>query len=485
MLNRYPLKMQTATAMGDEISKDHFAAEDFHLFQQRLDQEAVFVRQLFTQKRFDNQSRKLGYELELCLLDSSGRPAPFSQQVLDSAANPLFTHELARFNLEINGNVFAIQPDVFAQIELDLYSLYAQVDRAAARLDLQAGLFGILPSLEMKHLDRAQFMSDQHRYHWLDQNLMQMRKRPVVLNIQGDDALQLEKNDVMLEALTTSLQTHFQIPVDEAVDSYHAALWASMAVAAAAANSPLVLGKKCWQESRIAIFEQAVDTRSEKQVADAVIPRVHFGKGYIRSWLDLFEDNNCYSPLLPDVKHGVPEKLYHFNLHNGTIWRWVRPVLGIVDDQYHLRLELRVTPSGPALVDTMANMVFFIGLIEGLKQAPEDLTRIPFAVLEQDFYRVAREGLTARANWCDGDANSMQRLLLEKAIPTAGAGLQRLGIENPRKWLDIIEARVMSGRTGADWMLRFYQQCSDRHALVLAYLANAKSNTPVHLWPEF
>jgi hypothetical protein len=470
--------------MGDEISKETYDAKDFRLFQHRLDQETEFVRRLFAEKRFDNRRCKIGYELELCLLDSTGQPAPLIEQVLDNADNPLFTYELAKFNLEINGNAFDLQPDVFDQIELDLNNLYLQVKESAAKFDLQPGLFGVLPSLEKKHLDSAHYMSDQHRYHLLDQRLIEMRNRPVKLEIQGDELLQIEKNDVMLEALSTSLQTHLQIPFDEAVDSYHAALWASMAVLAVGANSPLVLGKHCWQESRIAIFKQAVDTRNEREVQDAIIPRVHFGKGYIDSWLDLFEDNSYYSPILPEVKHVPTENLQHFNMHNGTIWRWIRPILGVEQDLYHLRLELRVTPSGPTQIDTMANMVFFIGLLEGLKLKPEELTRVPFATLEQDFYRVAREGLRARVNWCDGEVNCIQTLLLKKALPTALIGLQQLGIENPQKWLDIIQARVASGRTGADWILRFHHKNNDLNALVLAYLANAKSNRPVHLWPK-
>ena len=470
--------------MGDEISKANYDAEDFRLFQQRLEQETDFVRQLFAEKRFDNQQCKLGYELELCLLDSTGQPAPLIQPVLDDADNPLFTYELAKFNLEINGNAFNLQPDVFEQIERDLDHLYSQVEQSAAKFDLQPGLFGVLPSLERKHLDSAHFMSDQHRYHLLDRRLIEMRNRPVKLEIQGDELLQVEKNDVMLEALSTSLQTHLQIPFDESVDSYHAALWASMAVLAVGANSPLVLGKKCWQESRIAIFKQAVDTRNEREVLDAIIPRVHFGKGYISSWLDLFEDNSYYSPILPETRDCPPEKLHHFNMHNGTIWRWVRPILGVVDEQYHLRLELRVTPSGPTRIDTIANMVFFIGLLEGLKQKPENLTRVPFGVLEQDFYRVAREGLRASVTWCDGESSNMRDLLVEKVIPLAHDGLIKLGINNPQNWIDIIHDRVTSGRTGAAWILRFHQQTDDMNAIVRTYLANAKSNIPVHLWPD-
>ncbi len=473
-----------ALRMGDEVNQDHFEERDYRLFQRKLSEEMDFVRQLFIQKQFDNSTRKLGYELELCLLDESGSPAPCNQQVLDKANNSLFTYELAKYNLEINGNAFDICPQVFEQISQDLDDLYAQVQCSADYCGVQTGLFGVLPSLERKHLDGDSYMSDLFRYHLLDQHLIEMRQRPVHLEIHGDDHLMLDHNNVMLEALSTSLQTHIQVPFDEAVDSYHAALWTSMAVLAVGANSPLVMGKQCWQESRIAIFKQAVDTRNLQEVHDAIIPRVHFGKGYIKSWLDLFEDNNYYSPLLPETRDTELSKLHHFNLHNGTIWRWVRPILGCVDSQYHLRLELRVTPSGPTLIDTMANMVFSVGLLEGLKQTPQDLTRIPFEVLEKDFYQVARAGLNARVSWCHGKMDKIQNLLLGYAIPTAATGLSKLGIENTVQWLDIIEARVASGRTGSDWILRYWRKNQDLNALVKAYLSNARQNTPVHLWPN-
>lgn len=470
--------------MGDEVSRDHFGAKDYELFQQKLAQEMDYVRQLFANDSFDRQTRSFGYELELCLIDKEGHPAPLNQQILNKANNKLFTYELAKFNLEINGNCFALTPNIFELIDQDLKSLYGEVKNAADEFNIDAGMFGVLPSLFQEHLDPAVYMSHMHRYQVLNDRLMTMRNRPVHLDIQGPDHLQIDKNDVMLEALGTSLQIHMQVPYTEAVNCYHAALWASMAMVAVSANSPLVLGKSCWQESRIAIFKQSVDTRNSQEVHDAIIPRVHLGKGYIQSWLEIFEDNNYYSPILPEVMDCGVEKLHHFNLHNGTIWRWVRPILGQnANGEYHLRLELRVAPSGPTLIDTMANMVFYIGLTEGLKQTPEDLTRIPFAVLEKDFYQVARLGLAARVSWCHGEMDDMRNLLLERAIPVARQGLQRMGIQGYAPWMDIIEQRVSNGMTGANWILKYWQKHQDAPALVRTYLEHAGQNKPVHLWP--
>ncbi|NNE63457.1 MAG: hypothetical protein HKN34_05190 [Gammaproteobacteria bacterium] len=468
--------------MGDEVKRDHYSSEDYQLFQQKLDKEKAFVRSLFAKNSFDNRTRKLGYELELCLLNSDGTPAPFNKQILEKADNPLFTYELARYNHEINGNAFDLNPRVFAQVSEDLSLLYEEVKQAASAFDVKTAMFGVFPSLTTEHMDADRYMSDMFRYRLLEQRLMEMRERPVHLDIHGEDHLTLDMNGVMLEALSTSLQTHWQIPFDEAVDSYHASLWASMVMLAVSANSPLVFGKQCWMESRIAIFKQSVDTRNPREIKDSVIPRVHFAKGYISSWLELFDDNDYYSPILPDNRDTAVEELHHFNFHNGTIWRWVRPILGCDDGGYHLRLELRVTPSGPTEIDTLANIVFFIGLIEGLKQEPSMLTRVPFDVLNRDFYAVARDGLKAKVNWYDGSRGSIDKIILESAIPLANQGLRLLGVESASYWLDIIHNRVISGQTGAQWILQSWKTNRDLTALVRQYVHNAHQNKPVHSW---
>jgi hypothetical protein len=258
-----------------------------------------------------------------------------------------------------------------------------------------------------------------------------------------------------------------------------------MLILAATANSPLVLGKRCWQESRIGIFKQSVDTRNLQEVEDHIVPRVHFGKGYIESLLDLFEDNFYYSPVLPEVLDRPIEDLHHLALHNGTIWRWVRPIIARnKDGSYHLRLELRVVPSGPTLSDTLANLVFYVGLTEGLKTLGDQLTRVPFADLEADFYRAAREGLDTSVHWPDGQLLPLRQLLLERALPLARAALQAAGIEDSERWLDIIEARVKTGATGANWISKHWKHHADSAMLVRDYINQAKTNRPVHLWQD-
>ena len=471
--------------MGEEISQTHFDQADYDRFHDRLVEENEFVHELFARRAFDNHSRKLGYELELCLVDADGQPCRINQQVLDHADNPLFALELAKFNLEINGRPYDVGADVLSKIDQDLSDLYHQIEQSAHSLNASTGLFGVLPSLQQKHLEANKYMSEQHRYNLLSQQLIGMRGKPVHLDIGGEDRLIVDKNDVMLEALGTSLQVHMQIPFDEAVSTYNAALWSSMLVLGAVPNSPLVLGKCCWQESRIAIFKQAVDTRNPGEIRDGIVSRVHFGKGYIESLLELFDDNFYYSPILPEVIDKPVEALHHFSLHNGTIWRWVRPILGHEPDKgYHLRLELRVVPSGPTLVDTIANIAFHVGLTEGLKHCSEDLTSLDFATLEIDFYAAAREGMQAQVHWLDGHREPLKNLLLSHAIPLARDGLNKIGVLDSGAWLDIIEARVASEQTGASWILKHWHKHADTAALVMDYLKNARTNTPVHLWPK-
>jgi hypothetical protein len=471
--------------MGDEINKRHFDAKDYEHFHQCLVEETEFVRSLFTQRAFDNHTRKLGYELELCLVDDKGLPCKVNHEVIAEANNPLLTTELAKFNLEINGHPFDISPEVFDLIESDLGDLYQQVENAAEKFDAQSGLFGVLPSLAQEHLNPDTSMSELHRYDLLSRQLIKMRGKPVKLLLEGEDQLSIEKNDVMLEALSTSLQVHLQVPYDEIVPAYHAGLWASMLILGASPNSPLIFEKCCWQESRIGIFKQAVDTRNADEIRDGIVPRVHFGKGYIKSLLELFEDNFYYSPILPEVIDKPTEALHHFNLHNGTIWRWVRPILGQNSSgDFHLRLELRVVPSGPTLLDTVANLVFYVGLTEGLMRCGDDLTRVDFATLEADFYAAARDGMNTSVHWIDGQQDSLKQLILSHALPLARTGLNNIGISNSARWLDIIEARVSSGQTGANWILQHWKRHADSARLVRTYLQNAHGNTPVHLWPK-
>ncbi|MDH3632628.1 MAG: hypothetical protein OER98_16015 [Gammaproteobacteria bacterium] len=471
--------------MGEEIQKTHFEQADFDRFQERLEQETEVVRSLFAKREFDNSSRNLGYELELCLADADGHPSKNNIEIIEATGNQLFTSELAKFNMEINGNPFPYESSVFNRVEADLNDLFQQAEACAHKFGTQIGMFGVFPSVTPEHLNPDGYMTELHRYDQLNQQLLNMRGQSIRLHLEGDDILKVEKDDVMLEALATSLQIHLQVPFDEIVPTYHAGLWSSMLVLGATANSPLVLGKCCWHESRIGIFKQAVDTRNPQEIEDHIIPRVHLGKRYIDSLLDLFEDNFYYSPILPEVLDRPIEELHHLSLHNGTIWRWVRPIIARNSTgEYHLRLELRVAPSGPTLIDTLANIVFYVGLTEGLKSQGDNLTTVPYESLETDFYRAARKGLGAEVHWIDGEVLPLKQALLERALPLARSYFKKAGIEDTDRWLDVIKARVEREATGSRWILRHWKQFGDSARLVCDYIEQARTNQPVHLWQD-
>lgn len=471
--------------MGEEIQKENFEQADYDRFQQRLEEETEFVRSLFEKGSFDNNSRNLGYELELCLADAEGNPSRNNIEIIEATGNPLFTSELAKFNMEINGNPFPFETDVFNRVEADLKMLFQQAEDCAHKFDTQIGMFGVFPSVTREHLNPDDYMTELHRYNQLNRQLLDMRGQAIRLHLEGDEILKVEKDDVMLEALATSLQIHLQVPFDEIVPTYHAGLWSSMLVLGATANAPLVLGKCCWQESRIGIFKQAVDTRNPQEIEDHIIPRVHLGKRYIDSLLDLFEDNFYYSPILPEVLDRPTEDLHHLALHNGTIWRWVRPIIARArDGEYHLRLELRVVPSGPTLIDTLANIVFYIGLTEGLKASGDELTRVPYETLETDFYRAARKGLNAEVHWINDELLPLKQALLERALPLAQTYFETAGIEDTSRWLGVIKSRVEREGTGARWITRHWKQFGNSARLVCDYIEQARTGQPVHLWQD-
>ena len=471
--------------MGSEISHRVFTKEDFIAFEKALFHEHAYVKGLFAKgsEIFSNKYR-IGYELEACILDSSNQPNPVNKQILDDIDSPLFTNELAKYDLEINGNVFELDGDAPKSLDTDLQSLWDKGQMTAEKFNAHLGLFGVLPSLKIKHFNKTLYQSDMHRYTLVSQRMRELRHEPVKILFHGEDVVSLKKDDVMLEALGTSLQIHLQIPFDESVAYYHAALLASVVLLGFSANSPLVLGKRAWHESRIAIFEQSVDTRDKERREHGDEKRVHFAHGYINSWMDLFEQNNAFKIIFADVKELPISKLHHFNLHNGTIWRWIRPILD--SDKYGkhtLRLELRALPSGPTLIDTQTNIWFFIGLIKGLVDTKIDLTHLPFETLKDDFYNVARTGLETEFHEpINAKKVALNEWILKDGLKLAKAGLSSFGIEKAEPFLDVIQQRTSSRQNGAQWQLAHFKKYNSIPKLMEDYMHHAKQNIPVHQW---
>jgi len=471
--------------MGSEISKRVFTKEDISKFEDAVLNELEFLKELFSKGSnvFSNKYC-IGYELEACILNSYNSPNPINEKILDDINSPLFTNELAKYDLEINGNVFEIDAKAPQKINKDIISLWKKALDSATKFDAHLGLFGVLPSLQEKHFDKELYQSDMHRYTLVSQRLKELRHEDIKISFHGENEISLQKDDVMLEALGTSLQIHLQVPFDKSVDYYHAALFASVVLTGFAANSPLVMGKKGWHESRIAIFEQSVDTRDKLRREYGDEKRVHFAHDYISSWLDLFEQNKNFKIMFADVKNTPKEALYHLNLHNGTVWRWVRPILDKdSDEKYSLRLELRSLPSGPTLIDTQTNIWFFIGLINGLVKSNIDIKKIPFEILKDDFYNVAKHGLETEFHEPNNvNYVSLKEWILNDGIKLSKNGLKEFGIDNSNEIIQLIKQRAASAQNGAVWQLKHFNKYNSTYKLMDDYMKNFKQNIPVHKW---
>ncbi len=477
--------------MGQEIGKERFSQHDFALFGERLRAETALLRHCFDTDALSHRHGIGGYELEAWLIDGNGRPAPINEAFLVGLDDAMVSPELSRFNVELNSSPRPVGGDFLRRMHDELLCNWERCRAAARPLAAELVMIGILPTVTESDLTLAQ-MSRLKRYQALNDQVLQMRQgRPLELDIQGEEHLRTCHGDVMLEAATTSLQLHLQVALPKAVRYYNAAQILSAPVVAMSANSPLLFGKRLWQETRIPLFEQAVAVGGIADAAAGPLRRVSFGSGYARhSLFELFRENLEHFPImLPMRFDSPPTELSHLRLHNGTIWRWNRPLVGFdADGTPHLRLEHRVMAAGPSPVDSVANAALFFGLLHMLGEAdvpPE--RRLDFAQARDNFYAAARFGLAAQVGWFDGVRCNVAELLQQHLLPLAREGLRRLGCdeEDIRDYLDVIGERVRTGRTGAQWQLSVAERSGgDLAALVLRYLSQQNSGLPVHEWPQ-
>ncbi len=484
--------------MGRDITHSHFKKVDFERYRNKMDAELAWLQQWFQQQDSQNTSPmpNIGFEMELCLVDRQGLPASineaFIKQLKDSAIVSQVTQELAQFNIELNSSVFCLTADALQKMHHELSRLYHLCQNAAQILNADLLMVGSLPSLQEQHL-QLQNMSHMTRYQALNEQVLRSRKgRAIELDIQGKESLKSVHQDVMLESVATSFQLHLQMPFAHSVRYYNAAIILSAPMVAVSANSPFLFGKDLWCETRIPVFEQAVSVGGYDGAMFGPIKRVSFGSGYAQqSLLECFQENiEHYPVLLPEVFDTATEDLAHLSLHNGTIWRWNRPLIAYIENaqqrEYHVRLEHRVIPAGPTIVDSIANAALFYGAITALAsqyQIPEQ--QLSFVQAKENFYLAAKQGLKSRMNWLSEQSLPVKTLLLEILIPMAKNGLQQMGInrEDIEYYLKIIEQRVESGQNGAFWQRHYVEtHGNDMRALTLAYLNNQHTGRPVHQW---
>ena len=474
--------------MGQEIEGSLFTQADFQRFYDRLTQETGLLGQFIVDKRFDNQRTVAGFELEAWLVDENYQPASMNAEFLKRMNNPLVCPELANFNVEFNFTPQNLRGPALSVIEKEMTQLWQAGCQTASDMGGQLAMIGILPTAEDTHLTMSN-ISSMNRFHALNEQVLRQRQlRPLELNILGNDHLRSTHMDVMFESATTSFQIHLQVPLDLAVRAYNASIIASAATVALSANSPYLCGKDLWAETRIPLFEQSVEVGGYEPAAHGPMRRVTFGSGYVnQSIFECFKENLEHYPiLLPDQIDHPAEKFSHVRLHNGTLWRWNRPLIGTDDNDYHIRIEHRVVPSGPSVVDAIANAAFYYGLAVYLISADEPPEKkLPFDQARDNFYAAAKSGLDAQSIWLDGNKYNIKSLLLEKLIGYAAQGLEQSAVDNKDidRYLEIVRNRVEKKQNGATWLRTFVGNYGkDMQALTKAYIERQNSGEPVSGW---
>jgi hypothetical protein len=489
--------------MGKTVVLSSFSREDYRYYRRKVRRCLHVLAQMLDHFDFDEDKSMTGLEVEVNLIDDRGDPAMINAEVLSILDDNGFQQELGLFNLEANVPPRSIGGDGLAQYEQYLRDAFNGVQAKAKTLGAGLVLIGILPTITPEHtvLDNV---SANPRYRTLNEQIVNARGDEVCIDISGIERLHLVTESIMPEAANTSIQFHLQVTPATFANYWNASQVIAGAQAALGANSPFLFGRRLWDETRVPLFEQATDTRSEELKNQAVRQRVWFGERWITSIFDLFEENVRYFPALlpicgdedPDdviVSGGVP-RLSELRLHNGTVYRWNRPVYDIARGRPHLRVENRVLPAGPTVVDMLANAAFYFGLTRSFAEADRPVWRqLPYAAAEQNFYLGCRDGMSSTLFWPRTGQMRVGDLVLERLLPAAYDGLDRFNVapDVRDRLLGIIEQRCLTGRNGAVWqsdtVARLEDKGMDRPAalreMLRRYVDLMHSNQPVHTWP--
>jgi len=491
--------------MGQHNVDQQFDEKKSQAFMKALLEDLHALEYMIATDRLETGVTRIGAEQEMFFVDRNMRPAPISLAVLDRANDSRLTTEIARFNLEANLTPLPLTGRCFGKMEHELRELLSLVRANAGELGADVLLSGILPTLKKSDLTMEN-ITPLPRYYQLDRGVIGLRGGPLSIHIKGLDELQITHDNVMMESCNTSFQVHFQTSPAQFASHYNMAQAITAPVLAAAVNSPLLFGHRLWQETRVALFQHSIDARSPTQLARSQPTRVSFGDRWLKnSVAELFHDQiSRFRPIMitqPDedpfqvLARGETPLLSALRMHNGTVWRWNRACYGAVDGIAHLRIENRALPSGPTVPDEIANAAFFVGLMVALPQEYGEIAkRLSFDDAKENFFAAARHGLNAQLRWLDGKNLSATSLILNDLLPLARAGLKEADVDRNdiEKYLGIVEERVRSGQTGAQWMLDSLaslkghkgHEPSDMSTRLLTstMLARQQEGKPVHEW---
>jgi len=463
----------------------------------------VFARML-RESRFDTEPRQVGIEMEVNIVDGDGLPAMTNTTVLAAIGDPIWASELGRFNLEINVPPRHLTAEALGALEDDVRSRLAHACGRAEGTGSRLVTIGILPTLRQRDVT-AESMSANPRFQLLNEQMIAARGEDMRICIDGPERLLTHVDTIMPEAACTSVQFHLQVSPEAFGGYWNAAQAVAGVQVALAANSPFLFGRELWRETRIPLFEQVTDTRPEELQQQGVRPRVWFGERWITSVFDLFEENLRYFPaLLPlqeeedpaaALDNGEAPRLAELTLHNGTVYRWNRPVYAVDDGLPHLRVENRVLPAGPTVADVVANAAFYYGLVRALAETERPVwTQMSFKAAADNLVEASRHGIDARLYWPGIGEAPASELTLRRLLPLAWDGLAQWGVktDDADRLLGIIEQRCLTGRTGATWQTEAVHRLERAGSLgrpealrrmTQGYIERMVTNEPVHSWP--
>ncbi len=490
--------------MGRDVESATFTREQRQRYRDKVKTCLDVFEQMLASRSFDFDEPMTGMEIELNLVDSDYRPRMDNAEVLAAIADPEYQTELARFNIEFNVAPHRLHGSSAVQLEADLRTSLNEAERRCSERGAHIIMIGILPTVTPETFE-GDWMSANTRYQALNDAVLAARGEDIHLDITGPSGERLLRYSDSLapEAACTSMQLHLQVKPSEFAAHWNAAQVLAGPQLALGANSPYFMGKELWAETRIELFTQAADTRPVELKNQGVRPRVFFGERWITSIFDLFEENTRYFPaMLPELDDEDPQeafdagrtpRLAEMRLHNGTIYRWNRPIYDIVDGRPHLRVENRVLPAGPTIVDTLANAAFYYGTLHAMVADDRPLwTRMSFNTATENFAIGARNGIDAALFWPGRGEIPASELVLRELLPMAHEGLAAWGVDAAvrDRLLGVIEGRCLTGQNGADWQVAAVRRLEAKglsraealRGMVAAYAAHMHANEPVHTW---
>jgi len=485
---------KTVSIISNNKDKDSFVKyllNDIKALEIMIDQEMI-----------ETGKNRIGVEQELCLVDSTWRPAPIILETLSKIEDKHFTTELAKFNLEINFDPIEFEGKCLQYLESVISRKIEQAEKVLEKVGCKVILTGILPTIRHKDLDISN-MTPLDRYYALADSLSKLRGGNFEFHINGTDELITAHESVMFESCNTSYQLHYQVSSKDFVDMYNWAQLISGPVLASSTNSPILLGKRLWRETRIALFQQSIDIRQSKDHIRDRSPRVSFGNRWTHdSIVDAYKEdivrfetllsNDQKSNSLKVLEEGNIPTLDALLVHNSTIYKWNRPCYGIYDGKPHFRIENRYLASGPTIPDQVANAAFWFGLMAGMPEEYRNIQRkFEFDDAKTNFLKAARDGLDNKFIWFDDQKFGAQDLILNAMLPISREGLSKYNLNKKDidHYLNIIEERVTSAKTGSQWMIESYnslRKTGTRDQALVATTAaiynRQQKMEPIHKW---